>query len=64
MPTRIPLPPGICEVYLDFDWDRRAVWALDIEPGVVECEVLEQLPNDQEAYTQAKGPSSQESSHE
>lgn len=41
MPTCIPFPPEIREVYLDFNRDRRAVWALDIDPEVVDCRVLE-----------------------
>ena len=41
MPTCIPFPPEIREVYLDFDWDRRAVWALDIEVQVLERQRLE-----------------------
>ncbi len=24
------MPPSIAEVYLDFDWDRAQVWALDL----------------------------------
>ena len=30
MPSRIRMPAEIAEVYFDFDWDKRKVWALDI----------------------------------
>jgi len=41
MPTRIPFPPEIAEVYFDFDWDREAVWALDLEPEIIDRSLLD-----------------------
>ncbi len=41
MPSRIPMPPDIAGVYLDFDWDKRRVWALDIEPEILSRKLLD-----------------------
>ena len=41
MPSCLPMPPEIVEVYFDFDWDRRKVWALDIEPEIIDRELLD-----------------------
>ena len=41
MPSRLPMPPAIADVYFDFDWDRRAVWALNVEVETIEREALE-----------------------
>ncbi len=41
MATGIPFPPEIREVYPDFDWDRRAVWALDVEVQMLARQRLE-----------------------
>ena len=41
MPSRLPMPPEIAAVYFDFDWDRRAVWALDVAAESIKRSVLE-----------------------
>lgn len=41
MPSCLAMPPSIAEVYLDFDWDRRQVWAMDIRAEIVERRVLD-----------------------
>ena len=35
------MPPAIAAVYLDFDWDREAVWALDIATTRIPREQLD-----------------------
>lgn len=35
------MPAEIAEVYFDFDWDKRKVWALDVEPENIDRERLD-----------------------
>ncbi len=35
------MPSELAEVYVDFDWDTRKVWALDIEPELIERSLLD-----------------------
>lgn len=35
------MPREIADVYFDFDWDRRAVWALNVEAETIERSALE-----------------------
>jgi hypothetical protein len=35
------MPPEIADVYLDFDWDKRDVWALEVESELVDRRILD-----------------------
>ncbi|MCA9575452.1 MAG: hypothetical protein KC668_08445 [Myxococcales bacterium] len=41
MPSKLLMPPDIAELYFDFDWDRRKVWALSITPEPLPRSALE-----------------------
>lgn len=34
------MPSEIADVYLDFDWDKRTVWALDLESETIDRSLL------------------------
>ena len=36
MPSRLAMPSEIAEVYFDFDWDKRKVWALPVEVVLID----------------------------
>ncbi len=35
------MPAEIAEVYFDFDWDKRKIWALDIAPEAIDRKRLD-----------------------
>ena len=35
------MPPEIAKLYLDFDWDKRKVWALNIQPVNIDRSLLD-----------------------
>ena len=36
VPSRIAMPPEIAAVYVDFDWDTRRLWALELPVQLIE----------------------------
>ena len=41
MVSRLPMPPEIAAVYLDFDWDKRELWALELQRESIERRLLD-----------------------
>jgi hypothetical protein len=41
MASRFRMPPEIAEVYVDFDWDRKRLWDLVIQPETIDRTLLD-----------------------